>query len=306
MDHDQNFKNLILDYPREALELFAAAEAVALSPRVRITPIRQEQLKERLGERFRELDVPLLVEWPDGRREALLFVLEEESAGRRFSIHRLAHYCLDLAELFATDRVVPVVVFLRGEPARRELRLGGDRHVYLRFAYLGCVLSALPFERHRESDNIVARLNLPNMRYAPGRRVEVYALACRGLLELDADKRRKYLDFIDIYTALDDNERQQYEQQYPREAQIMSSFADRFRAEGIEQGIQQGMQQGIQQGVQQGMQQGEAHILLRLLHVKFGDIPEEARRRVESADAETLLAWSERILTARSVDEVIH
>jgi hypothetical protein len=54
------------------------------------------------------------------------------------------------------------------------------------------------------------------------------------------------------------------------------------------------------------MQQGEAYILLRLLHVKFGDIPEETRRRVESADAETLLAWSERILTARSVDEVIH
>jgi len=28
--------------------------------------VRQEQLQERLGERFRELDVPLLVEWPDG------------------------------------------------------------------------------------------------------------------------------------------------------------------------------------------------------------------------------------------------
>jgi hypothetical protein len=30
--------------------------------------MRGEQLKERLGERCRELDVPLLVEWPDGRR----------------------------------------------------------------------------------------------------------------------------------------------------------------------------------------------------------------------------------------------
>jgi hypothetical protein len=48
-------------------------------------------LKERLGERFRELDVPLLVEWPDGRREALLFVLEEETNPYRFLIHRLAH-----------------------------------------------------------------------------------------------------------------------------------------------------------------------------------------------------------------------
>ena len=59
MSHDQNYKNLILDYPRQSLEFFAQAEAAALDDTVRITPIRQEQLKERLGERFRELDVPL-------------------------------------------------------------------------------------------------------------------------------------------------------------------------------------------------------------------------------------------------------
>ena len=62
MDHDQNFKNLILDYPREAIAFFAAAEASAIDADVRLLPIREEQLKERLGERFRELDVPLLAE----------------------------------------------------------------------------------------------------------------------------------------------------------------------------------------------------------------------------------------------------
>ena len=70
-NHDQNFKNLILDYPHEALSFFAAEEASEIKAETRITPIRQEQLKERLGDRFHELDVPLLVEWPDGQREAL-------------------------------------------------------------------------------------------------------------------------------------------------------------------------------------------------------------------------------------------
>ncbi|MCU0835791.1 MAG: hypothetical protein MUC77_21945, partial [Chromatiaceae bacterium] len=74
MSHDQSFKNLILDYPHQALAFFAEAEALDLPREVRITPIRQEQLQERLGERFRELDVPLLVEWPNGERAALLFV----------------------------------------------------------------------------------------------------------------------------------------------------------------------------------------------------------------------------------------
>ena len=60
--HDHNFKNLILDYPRQALEFFAAAEVSRSFRTARIIPIRQEQLKNRLGERFRELDTPLLVE----------------------------------------------------------------------------------------------------------------------------------------------------------------------------------------------------------------------------------------------------
>ena len=47
-------------------------------------------------------------------------------------------------------------------------------------------------------------------------------------------------------------------------------------------------------------------MLLRLLQLKFGAIPDEARRRIEQADADTLLVWSERILTADRLDDVIH
>jgi hypothetical protein len=131
MSHDQSFKNLILDYPRDAVAFFAAAEAMAVGAGARIIPIREEQLQERLGGRFRELDTPLLIEWPDGRRAALLFVFEEQTDPRRFSIHRLAHYCLDLGELFATDRVVPVVIFLHRGSFPERLTLGGDSQAYL-------------------------------------------------------------------------------------------------------------------------------------------------------------------------------
>ena len=70
MSHDQNFKNLVLDYPRAALALFAAAEAATLDTAARIVPVRQEQLQAPLGERFGELDIPLLVEW-DAAEHAL-------------------------------------------------------------------------------------------------------------------------------------------------------------------------------------------------------------------------------------------
>ena len=110
----------------------------------------------------------------------------------------------------------------------------------------------------------------------------------------EAERQLKYTDFIDIYAALDDNERQRYERDYPTEAQIMTSFAQRFRDEGV------------QQGMQQGMKHGEALALIHQMQRKFGAVPDATRERVESADTDTLLEWLDRILTADSIDEVLH
>ena len=303
MSHDQNFKNLIVDYPREAIGFFAAAEAQAIDAGARLLPIREEQLKERLGERFRELDVPLLVEWPDGRRAALLFVFEEETDPTRFAIHRLAHYCLDLAELYATDRVVPVVIFLHPGGFPTRLTLGSETQRYLDFHYIACALKQIPARDHLASRNLVARLNLPNMAYEPQDKIMVYAQAMRGLIELEPhpERRLKYLDFIDIYADLDDNERQRYAQLYPQEASTMTGFAQRF----IEEGRQEGKQEGRKEGLEQGVQHGEARVLTALVRLRFGELPDAIQKRIESADADTLLIWSERVLTARTPDEVL-
>ena len=65
------------------------------------------------------------------------------------------------------------------------------------------------------------------MRYAPEHKVDAYAHAVRGLasLEDDPEKPLKYMNFIDIYADLNDNERNRYEREYPEEAEIMSSFS---------------------------------------------------------------------------------
>ena len=57
---------------------------------------------------------------------------------------------------------------------------------------------------------------------------------------------------------------------------------------------------------QQGMQQGEANVLLRLMQRKFGEVPGEAKAKIEQADADTLLDWSERILSAERPEDVFH
>ncbi|MCZ0944650.1 MAG: DUF4351 domain-containing protein [Gammaproteobacteria bacterium] len=302
ISHDQNFKNLIVDYPRDALKFFAPDEAPEPGDAVRIVPVREELLKAHLGERFRRLDVPLLAEWTDGTREAILFAVEEETDPGRFSPLRLAQYCVGLAGMFDTRRVVPVVVFLRRGAVSDTLRLGTERHDYLTFDYITCALGDMAAGDWLDSDNLVARVNLPNMRVQSDGKVDVYASAVRGLLELEPDlnRREKYIEFIDIYADLSDNERRIYRERHPKESGIMTGMFQRAR----EEGRAEGMQLGDIAGQQRGRMEGERKFLERLLRRKFGTLPSVVGARLSKASATDLEAWGDNVLDADSIDEV--
>ncbi len=287
ISHDQNFKNLILDYPRDALSFFAAPEAPSPEDSVQITPIRQELLQERFGAHYRELDVPLKVEWQDGLRETILFILEEETDWHRFSLHRLGSYCFELAELCKSDCVVPVVIFLReADSVPASLTLGPKHRPYVTLDYLACKLKAIPYESWQHSDNLVARLNLPNMHIPAGHEINVYHQAIQGLkkLEPDRDKQAKYVDFIDIYARLTDNQLQQWQQQYPEESTTMTGFAQRYRDEG--------------------RVEGERRVLERLLQRRFGALSAKNTERLTEASMEDLETWAENVLDAQTLDDV--
>ena len=70
--------------------------------------------------------------------------------------------------------------------------------------------------------------------------------------------------------------------------------------------IEKYIEQGKQIGEQRGEQRGLAKMLLRLIERKFGPPSEPVRARITPADPDRLLEWSERILDAQSLDEVLH
>ena len=294
ISHDQNYKNLILDYPLQSLQFFAGPEAESYTSEARIVPIRQEQLKERLGDRFRELDVPLLAEWPNGERAAILFVIEEETDPARFSIHRLAHYCLDLADLFDTRRVVPVVVFLRPGDFPTQLTLGGDRAEYLYFSFIACDLGRTPAATHMDSPNIVARINLPNMAYPEDRRMEAYASAREGLAELETDpeKRIKYSEFIDVYSGLSDEETARYREIY------LKRKLQKENLMGLTQTL---MEEGRREGQREGLIEG----IELALSLKFGDESRNLAERIaQIKDIGKLKTLKDIIRTAADADDI--
>src|SRR5690554_8216824 len=106
------------------------------------------------------------------------------------------------------------------------------------------------------------------------------------------------IDQLNIYTVLAPDELERYCEQYSEDVKKMSSFAERH--------LEKGRQEGMRQGMQQGMQQGGARVLLRQMERKFGTVSVEIRQRINQADEERLLEWSERVLTANSPEEVLH
>ena len=115
-------------------------------------------------------------------------------------------------------------------------------------------------------------------------RVEVYGQAVRGVLELEPDgnRRAKYLDFIDIYANLTDNERERYVEQYPEENQVMAGIVQTAREEGIEQGMRR------------GRVDGERAVLQRQLRRRFGSLSPEVAERVGEASAADIETWADK------------
>jgi hypothetical protein len=68
---------------------------------------------------------------------------------------------------------------------------------------------------------------------------------------------------------------------------------------------QEGWQKGQQEGWQKGRQEGQQVLLLKLLKLRFGLLPESVERRVAEARPSDLEQMAERVLDATSLDGVL-
>jgi len=65
-------------------------------------------------------------------------------------------------------------------------------------------------------------------------------------------------------------------------------------------------EQSREEGREEGRKEGEATLLIRLLENKFGALEAQTRATLFQLDAETLLKYADRLLTAQTIQEVIN
>ena len=81
-------------------------------------------------------------------------------------------------------------------------------------------------------------------------------------------------------------------------------LADKIKLWG-EELVEQGIEQGIKKGKEQGETAALRQILTRQLQQKFGELPPEAVELIGASDRHNLETCLDRILSAKSLQEVI-
>jgi len=312
--HDQYFKSLIIQYPREAIRLFDPKRGALLDDSVVITPIRQELPADRLGERFHELDVPLEIRWPDGWRKAIIIMIEQQTVPSRFRLKKMAIYYLLLSELCKTDAIVPVTVFLhRGRDIPEQLDMMVDDDRFMWFRYVSVVLPDWQAIDHIDTDNVVEQVLLTTMSGKGLDRVDIVGRAIRNLirLEKDIDNVLNFEKFIRAYAQLDAEEERRYKEIYAQEDAHMMSVREELERKSERRGERRGRRIGREEGREEGRAEGREegrqnarHTLISLLTAKFGDSATGVLDRVEAGSQEQLARWTLAVLTANTPEDV--
>jgi hypothetical protein len=90
---------------------------------------------------------------------------------------------------------------------------------------------------------------------------------------------------------------EQVQRAIPERNDIVSTLA--------EQWMEQGEQRGINKGRVEGRLVGRRETVRRLIELKFGSLGSEAVTQIESADESALDRYTERVLTATAIEEVL-
>lgn len=110
--------------------------------------------------------------------------------------------------------------------------------------------------------------------------------------------------FVQVNQKLDENDVKQLLQTSFKGVDLMPTFIDYYIEKGEKQGFQRGIEQGIERGIERGEHKGQVQQLLRQIQLKFGDISPAHKNAIQNANSQTLLVWSERILTANSLEQL--
>jgi len=280
--HDHNFKNVFLDFPKEALEWLLPQVLKEWGPVRHVEFVRQEPKKRKLSDSHLVLDMPILFSFD--QHQLLLWLVEFQEDKSKFSVYKILHYTANLMEAHPKATVVPTVLFTDRKKWRKDVTLQLESEfagrLFLHFEYVFVKLFDFSARDYYDVPNPVIKILLPKMNYAPEERWEVIRQAYIGLFQLaSAILFDKYADFIDTYAEVSDEEKGIVFQEI-REHKETVMIAQMLRNEGHVMML--------------------SHLLTKKYHVPS----EGLAPRLEGLSSEALMELGEHVLECDSFEDI--
>ncbi|GAB4460351.1 MAG: DUF4351 domain-containing protein [Armatimonadaceae bacterium] len=298
---DQLFKQLLQEFFADFWYLFFPAIAAQINFDT-VTFLDKETFTDLPDGSQREADVVAQAETVDGVPELLLLHIEIESERRGNFPFRLFQYYW-LLRLRYNLPVLPVVIYLApgtGGVVIQEYTesLLGDEVV--RFRYRAVGVPDLNEAEYLQQDNPVALALSPLMRSQETERVSrwVNFVVQEASLPLNPAQQALLLYLLENALPLSPEEnsifRERLQDSGTQETETMQTIFERW-----------GMEQGLEQGQELGRLAAKRDTLRRLCVLRFGPLSEENSTRINQiSDEATLDRYTDRVLTATSVEEI--
>ncbi|HYO14586.1 MAG TPA: Rpn family recombination-promoting nuclease/putative transposase [Thermoanaerobaculia bacterium] len=237
---------------------------------------REQDMVWRVGRRRGEPDFYLLLEF----QSEVDPQMEVRMAVYRGLLHQDLVRSREISRWDGSPLFVPVVLYNGAERWLWGAEIPGSGNSYLLIDVLRDPLPGDP-------DNLVSllfeleRSRSPEALGRPIRRLATLLAGADG-----ADLRRAFCVFL-------------------RESLLPGRFPEARIPELLElEEVRPMLRQTVLEWTREWERQGRRDLLVRQLERRFGPLGGRDRERVDGADSERLLDWAERILTARSLDEV--
>nr|VFK67657.1 MAG: conserved hypothetical protein (putative transposase or invertase) [Candidatus Kentron sp. UNK]VFK72879.1 MAG: conserved hypothetical protein (putative transposase or invertase) [Candidatus Kentron sp. UNK] len=311
LSHPERAGALLREHlPREVVRFLSAKPPEPVSD-----SFIEEQLREHLSDRLFELETV------NGRTAFLYVLIEHKSTPDGKVGWQLLKYMVEILKQWEKEnpnwkRLPPIVPFVFYHGAT-EWKIPNEflylvdaeeswRPYLLNFRFPVLDLSRIPDKKLSEDRRLYPWLLV--MKYATRKKQQmaIRELLIEALKSAPEDLRPIVYYLVYVYDYDEEALRQIIRGVRPEEEdKMMSRFAQDIEKKALHKGRLEGHQEGHQEGRLEGLlEEGETKLLLRQLSRRFHALPDEITERIHGADPNTIEIWADRVLDAKSLDEV--
>jgi len=242
LSQDEMIKNLIRDYPIDALEFFNPDVIKKYGKPVWVDFHLQEVKKHSHFDKNLKNDISVIYRFQNGEH-IVLSLIEHWSDKAKFDIHRFAHYLIDLDHQFPDYEKIPVALFTDSsneweKELQHKIEIKCLEEVFMSFRYRLVRMKSYEAEKYMNTKNKFIAVLRSAMKWSEADKIMLALNFIKSYKNIEPDIKIviKNIEIIDFFLYLDNIERDNVNHLLVKNREMNMSIVQELKKEGITEG----------------------------------------------------------------------